>query len=207
MCCDRHIGSNSFPHTIEQVVDSCRIEFMSEGQGMGAAELFPGELTVLHPFAYLLNEVDGRNQIMVCYPFMIQYYIRLLSFGNHRDKRIIDEMQHNDIHLRVAYQGMTYFSFHTAHLFQRTEAVGMIVHGSFHKQQIDLSFRQYIVLHTERSRRCSGRSDTCFHKLESRIGETLLQLLLDHVLPSVHFCNRTPEEGDAPFTFFLKLDE
>ena len=54
----RAVGSNSFPHAVEQVVDGCGIECMSERERMGSAELFPGELAVLHPFAYFLHEVD-----------------------------------------------------------------------------------------------------------------------------------------------------
>ena len=91
-----------FPHIVQQMVDGCRIIGVTERQRVGTSKLLPGKLPVLHPFTDLLNQIDRRNQVMVGHPFMIQDHIRLLPPSHHRDKGVIDKMQQDDVHLRIA---------------------------------------------------------------------------------------------------------
>ena len=44
---------------------------------------------------------------------------------------------------------MAYFALHTTHLLYRGKIVSMVIHGCFHKQQIDFPLRQDIVLEPE----------------------------------------------------------
>ena len=147
---------------------------MAERFRMSAAELVPGKFAVLHPFADLLAEIDRRNKIVIRHPFVIQDNIRHLAAGDHRDKRVVDEMQHDDIHFRVAFQSMAHFPFHAAYLFEGAESVRVVVYGGFDEKKVDFPFRKDVMLQAEGTRSRPGRTDACFYPFELCIRETLL---------------------------------
>src|SRR5574344_1608137 len=107
---------------------------------MCSAKSIPIKFTALHSFRSLKCQIDGRNEIVVCYSFVTQNHIRYLSIGKHRNEWIVDEMQHHDISVRVCRQCMSYFAFHSANLLFGSEMVRVVVGCSFDKEQINRPF-------------------------------------------------------------------
>ena len=69
---------------------------------------------------------------------------------------------------------MAHFPFHTAHLFEGTESVRVVVYGGLDEKKVDFPLRKDIMLQAERPRSCPGRTDACFYPFELCIRETLL---------------------------------
>ena len=111
---------------------------------------------------------------MVRHPFVIQDDIRHLATSNQRDKRVVDEVQHDDVHFRIAFQSMTHFPFHAANLFEGAESVCVVVYGGFNEKKVDFPLRKDIMLQAERTRSRPGRTDACFYPFELCIRKTLL---------------------------------
>src|SRR5574344_2156654 len=63
------------------------------------------------------------------------------------------------------------------------------------------------MLQTESSGSRTGRTDSRFNKFEFRKWKTLFQNLFNHIMPSLHFGDRTTQKCHTSFAFFLELDE
>ena len=145
--------------------------------------------------AYFLRQIDGRNVVMVGDPFMVEDYIGDFPVIEHRNERVVYEMQEDYVHMRIDLQGMADYALHPQDLLPRAETVGVVIHGSLHEQEVRDPALQYVLLKAESMWGGTQRGDPCGDEFEFRLRETGFQVLHYQVFPSGHFGDGASEES------------
>ena len=187
------------PFEVEEAVDGSGVILMSKPGGMRAAELLPVELAVAHATRHFIGQVDGGDIVTVGHRLVVHDDLGLYTLVQQGNEGVVDEVEHDDVHLRTDGTRMAENAFHAAHLLDVAEAVGVVVHGRLDKQQVGNRLPENVILEAEGVGRAARRRDSGIYKGELRIGETLPQVFLYHVAPATHLGDRTAEEGHAAF--------
>ena len=87
--------------------------------------------------------------VVVGDPLVVHYDIRDLSFIKQINKRVVDEVQEDDVHVWVGFKGMTDNAFHSENLLFRAEEVGVVIDRGLNKQKVRHPLGQHVLLETE----------------------------------------------------------
>lgn len=177
--------------------DRVGINLVSEGSRVDAAKLFPVEFTGTDSSGNFLCEIQGRQSIMFCDPFMgsdLPGNFTGLIIGQ---VTLIGGIEKDDIHGRVVAQSLADNSFHRSNgFFRKQMPVLIVVDCEFDKKQIDATFVQNILLDSESAGVGAGGADSCIDELKFAAWKVSAEEFFRESGISIHFGDGAAEKCD-----------